>query len=176
LNIHNHCSNVDLVSPIYNIDIDLECHRPPDYKVCAGDTMSSGFIIKSDGVSYGALIYRLQRKWSHRSIKIGKCTSSIAQLLVVWRISKFKELYADVLLVEHSERFNKDNLKVLYHKNINQFRLCPDSATVTWSLDDNTTIMTTFKIMNGGHVLDIIISELERDSCAKKPAHIKLGK
>jgi hypothetical protein len=102
LNIHNQCLNVDLISPTYIAD-KLECHRPPDYKVCVGDTMRSGFIIKSDDMSCGILICRLKRKKAHESTEISEDTSNSACLLVVWEIFRSKGLYADVLLVEHDK-------------------------------------------------------------------------
>src|SRR5690606_20182397 len=46
LNIHNQCLNVVLASLTYITDDLLVCHRVPDHKVYAGDTMRSGFIIK----------------------------------------------------------------------------------------------------------------------------------
>jgi hypothetical protein len=97
LNIHNQCLNVDLVSPAYVTCGWLDCHRVPGHQVYVGDTMRSGFIIKSDNESSGALMYKLQRKRSHASAEIDKDTSSTAQLLVVWRISGSKKLYTDVL-------------------------------------------------------------------------------
>jgi hypothetical protein len=174
LNIHNQCLNVDLVSPIYIIDDWLECRRPPDYKVCAGDTMKSGFMIKWNYETGGALIYKPQRKQSHEPIEIGEDASSEAHLLVIWKLSKSKMLYSDVLLVEHDKRldWNKDGLKELYHKN--RFRLCSYSATERWSLDDNVAFMTTFEIMNRSRILNITISEVERDSDTRMPAYIDL--
>jgi hypothetical protein len=114
LAIHNQCSNVDLVSPIYITDSGLECHRPSSHKVGAGNTTRFGFIIYIlDNKFSGALIYKLQKRGSFRFIEIGNNTSNDAQLLVVWKISESKELYADALLVEHQKRFhwNKDNLR-----------------------------------------------------------------
>jgi hypothetical protein len=114
LDIHNQCLNVDLVYPVYGTGSELECHRPPDYKVHAGNTMRSAFIIKSDDVLLGgALIYRLQRRQSHGSADIGRDTSNSVHLLVVWDISEFNELYADVLLVECDKRldWNKYDLE-----------------------------------------------------------------
>jgi hypothetical protein len=174
LNIHNQCSNVDLVFPTYAISDELECHRPPDYKVCAGYTMKSGFIIKSDDASYGALIYRLQRRQLRESVEISEDASNAANILVVWEMSEFKGLYVDVLLVEHDKRFiwNKDDLGKLYSENSGRFRLFPGSATETWSLDDNVALMTTFKVMNEDRILDITVSEVERHSYARTPAHI----
>jgi hypothetical protein len=180
LNIHNQCSNVDLTSPVYITDDKLECHRPPDHKVNVGGTMRSGFIIcSSDYVSYGVLIYRLQRKQSHEYIKINEYASRVFYLLVVWSVSESNKLYTDVLLVEHDEIFerfdwNEDNLGELYHKNINQFRLFLDSVTETWLLDDNVALMSTFEIMNENRILDITISEVKEDSDARTPVHINL--
>jgi hypothetical protein len=176
LSIHNQCLNVSLAYPIYFTSNGLECHRPPDYKVYAGDIMRSGFIIKSGIWSCGILMYKLQRRQTHEYTKIGKDTSSAAQLLVVWRISESNELYTDAMLLEHGKGFdwNEDNLRELYRKNFGRFRLRPDSATETWSLNDNTALKTTFEIMNEGHLLNIIISEVEKDNNTRMPVHIDL--
>jgi hypothetical protein len=178
LNIHNQYSNVDLVSLTYVTDDNLECHRPPGHKVYSGDTMRSGFIIKSYDISHGVLIYRLQRKQPHESTEINEDASNVVHLLVVWEISESKKLYTDVLLVEHDKGFDwdKDNLREFYSKNINRFRLCPDSATETWSLDDKVALMSTFKIMNNDYKLDITISEVGRDNDTRIPVHIDLKK
>jgi hypothetical protein len=170
LNIHNQCSNVDLVS--------LTCHRPPGHKVHAGDTMRSSFIIKSDDMSHGALICELQRRQSHEFAEISEDTSSAVHLLVFWESSNSWNLYTDALLVEHDKVFdwNRDNLEEFYNKNINRFRLCSDSATEAWLLDDNVTLMTTFEIMNNDRTLDITISEVERDNNTRMPVRIDLEK
>jgi hypothetical protein len=176
LNIHNQCMNANLVSPTYITGIELECYRPPDHKVCAGDTMQSGFIIKFSDAPYGVLIYRLQRRQTHESTEISEDTSSTIQLLVIWKFSKSKTLHADVLLIEHDEGFNwnEDDLRKLRRKNINRLSLLSDSATDTWTLDDNVALMTTFKIMNEDRILNINISEVKRDSDTRTPAHIDL--
>jgi hypothetical protein len=176
LDIHNQCLNVDLVSPTYTTDDELECYRPPNYKVCVGDIMRSGFIIKWKRKSYGALIYRLQKEQSHESTEASEDASNAVHLLVVWEIDEFEKLCADALLVECDKRFDweKDNLKELYLKNSDLFRLLPDSAKATWLLDDNVALMTKFEIMNRDHILNITISEVERDNCARMPVHIDL--
>jgi hypothetical protein len=176
LNIHNQCLNIDLVSPEYSTDVWLKCHRPPDYKVRSGDAMRSSFIISRPGnVSCGVLIYRLKRRQLHEYIEINEYTSNAVHLLVVWSVSESNELYVDVLLVEHDKRFewNKDDLKDFYRENFDQFRLSPDSATETWSLDDHTALMITSEIMNENRVLDITVSEVKRDDAARTPAHMK---
>jgi hypothetical protein len=176
LNIRNQCLNVGLVSPIYIASEELDCHKPPNYKVYAGDTMRSAFIIMLHNQSYGALIYKLQKKQSHESIETNEDISSVIHFLVVWEISGSKKLCTGVLLVENDKVFvwDKDDLGKLHSKNINRFRLCPDSATETWLLDDNTALMTTFEIINEDYTLNITISEVERDDNTRKPAHIDL--
>jgi hypothetical protein len=175
LNIYNQCLNVDLISPTYYTDDKSECHRPPDYKVCAGDTMRYGCVVYgSDDVSFGALMYRV-RKQTHRSAEVGEDTSSDVHLLIVWVTSQSKELYTDVLLVECDRGFDweKSNLQAFCFKNIRQFRWSSGSITETWSLEDNVVLMTTFKI-NEDCIFDITISEVERDNNTRVPAHIAL--
>jgi hypothetical protein len=92
VNIHNQCSNAYLISPTYITSYELECHRPPDYKVHAEDKMRSGFIIKWDYESYGVLIYKLQRRRSHEFTEINEDTSDAAHILLVWKIFESKEL------------------------------------------------------------------------------------
>jgi hypothetical protein len=177
LTIHNQCLNVSLTPPVYVTGDGLECHRPPDYKVYAGDTMKSGFIIKSDNVSYGVLIYRLQRKQSHESTEIGKDTSNVVHLLVIWKIPDSKMLYADVLLIEHTEAliWNEDNLNKLYHKNRSRLKKYNDTVSYVWSMDHNTALKTTFsaRVLKGNPKLSISISE-EKDEHAIRPLCVDL--
>jgi hypothetical protein len=144
--------------------------------VYAGDTMRSGFMVRWDTESYGILIYKLQRKKSHEYTEINEDTSDTAHILLVWKISKFKELYADVLLVECDRRFdwNENNLGRLYDMNFKQDGLFSDITTKTWLLDDNIALMTTFEIMNEDRMLNITISEVERDNNTRIPIHIDL--
>jgi hypothetical protein len=175
LDIYNQCSNIDLVSLVYIIDNKLEWHRAPNHKVCAGDTMRSGFIIKLDDGAGGALTYRLQRKQKYKSTQVNEDTSSTVQLLVIWSIESMN-LYADVLLVEHDKRldWSKDNLRNFYKMNVGHFMLYPDSTTETWSLNDNIALMITSEIMSEGRTLSIIITEIERYNDVRIPAHINL--
>jgi hypothetical protein len=168
--------NIDLASPIYVTCGWSECYRVPDHRVCAGDTMRSGFITRSDYVMGGALIFKLQKKQSNESTELGRDTSSTVHLLVFWRSSDSSELYADVVLIEHNKGFNwnKSNLRKLYRKNISQFRLSSDSATGTWSLNDNTALMTTSEIMNEDSIVNITISKVERHHYVRMPTRVDL--
>jgi hypothetical protein len=178
LNIHNQCWNVGLVSPIYVAGDGLECHRPPDYKAYTGDIMRSGFIInKLDDTSCGVLIYKLQRRRTHESTEIGKDTLNDVYLLVVWRVSGSKELYADVLLMEHTKAltWGEGRLNKLYYKNHNRLKKCTDTISDTWSMDDNMILKMTFsaRSLKGNPELSISISE-ERDEHARRPFNIDL--
>jgi hypothetical protein len=186
LNIHNQCLDIGLASPIYITHSPSEYyktfdHRPLSsqlvhYKVRAGDTTKSSFTIDElDSEPLGALIYKLQKRQSH-VFEIDKGTSNTTCLLVIWRIFEFKKLYADVLLAEHDKGFvwSKNNLKVLYCKNINWFGLHTGSATKTWLLDDNTALMITSEIMSEDRTLNITIAEVERYNDEKISAPVDL--
>jgi hypothetical protein len=176
LNIHNQLLSVDLVSPTYATGTELECCRPPMYKVCAGDIMRSAFIVKSDDVPIGGILMcELKRKQTHESTESGKDTSSAVHFSAIWGTFRSK-LDADLLLVEHDKAFewDKDSLVNLFNKNSRRFRWFRSSATETWSLDDNTTLMTTLEIINEDRTLNITISEVERDNNARTPAHVDL--
>jgi hypothetical protein len=176
LNIHNRCLNVDLISPTYVTSDGLECHRPPAYRVCVGDTMRSGFLIKPNDESHGVLIYKIQRRQPHKSTKISEDTSSAAQLLVIWRVFESNKSNVVVLVVEHDKRLdgNKDGLVYFHNKSFGRFRRTPGSTTVLWTLDDNTALMITPEIMNEDRILDITISEVERDNGIWTLAYINL--
>jgi hypothetical protein len=176
LNIHNQCLDVDLVSPVYVTSDGLECHRAPDYKVYARNTMRSGFIIKSNDASFGILIYRLQRGQSRVSAEINKDTSNAVQLLVIWKFFGFNELYAYVLLMECDKGFtwNEDKLNKLYHENHDRLKKYT-SILDTWFMDNSMALKTTFSTrdLKGNPELSISISE-ERDEYAIKPFSIDL--
>jgi hypothetical protein len=176
--IHNQCLNVNLVSPAYATSDELKCHRSPDYKVRARDTMKSGFIInKSDNTSYGVLIYKLQGRQLYESADAGEDTSSTARLLVVWRISESMKLYADVLLIEHTKAFiwDRDKLNKLYHENHDRLNKYTNTISDTWLVDNNMVLKTTLNVRNlkGNTELNISVSE-ERDECAIRPFSINL--
>jgi hypothetical protein len=149
LNIHNQCLNVSLAYPVYVTGDGLKCHRPPDYKVCAGDTVRSGFMIKKySNESYGVLIYRLQRKQAHKSTEISEDTSSAAHLLVLWVIHKFNRSHTNVLLVEHEKEFIwiEDDLRKLYTRSHNHLMKYDSTTRDTWIMDDNMMFKTSLKV------------------------------
>jgi hypothetical protein len=145
LNIHNQCSNVDLVSPKYITGDELECYSSPG-DVHAGDARGFLFIIKSDDTSYGVVIYEIRRKQKHESTETSEDTSSVVYLLVVWEISESKELCVDVLLIEH-DRFDwcKNNLNRLYYVSHDWLKEYNDTISNTWFID-NMVLKTSFKV------------------------------
>jgi hypothetical protein len=179
LNIHNWCWDVNLVSPTYITGDELECHKPPDYIVYAEDTMKSGFIInKLEDVSYGILIYRIQRKQTQKSTETGENTSSAIHLLVIWRISKSNMLYADVLLAECDKTFiwNEGKLKKLCHKNIDRLKKCNSTISNTWFMGNNVVLETSFNAsdLKENPELTVSISEEEKGDHTMGPFSINL--
>jgi hypothetical protein len=179
LSIHNQCLDIDLVSPIYITGIELECRRPPDYKVCAGGTMRFAFIIglyglinKSSALSYGVLVYKLQRKQTHESTEVDEDASNSAHLLVIWETFESQKLNA--FLVEHDRGFDwdKDSLRELYRNSINQFKLYSGSTTDIWSLNDNVALMITSEIVSENYIFNITISEVRGHDGTRTPAHV----
>jgi hypothetical protein len=177
LDIHNQRLDVSLVSPVYVVSDGLECYRAPDYKVYTGDTMRSGFIIKPNNVPYGVLVYKLRGRPSRESTETGENTSSTVHLLVVWRISEFKMLYADVLLIEHTKTFtwNRDILNKLYYENHDRLKKSIDTISDKWLIYNNMVLKTTFSVrgLRENPKLSISISE-ERDEYAIRPFCIDL--
>jgi hypothetical protein len=172
MNIYNQCSNVDLISPVYITGYGLKYCNSPGYRVCAGSTMKSSLIIYDpESEPDGALIYRLQKRNPYKSIRFGRNTSGASHLLIMWR-SKFKELCADVLLIEHDKGLDKNDLNDLYRKNNDRLSPYSDPVLETWLLDGNTALMATFEIMNEDCILNITISEIRKDNSTRAPVHI----
>jgi hypothetical protein len=176
LNIHNQCSNIDLISPTYHLDVNVDCHRPPDYKVCTGDITRSGFISRSEKNFYAVLIYKLQRKQPGSSTEMSKDTSRAAHLLVVWRLSWRNEFHADVMVVEYDKGhiWKDDDLKKLYHENIYSSKLYPGTATEIWSLNDNVALMATSEAISEDRIVNVTISEVEKGNSMRTPICIDL--
>jgi hypothetical protein len=174
LNIHNQCLNIDLLYPAYIDGGYSECHRPPSYKVCAGDTMRTNFMIDPDTWHYGALIYRLKRRQSYESTEDA---SSATHLLVGWGLyNEDEEFRADVLLIEHDKRFiwDRNDLRKLNDVNPDMFRVYSGPVTKRWLLSDNVALMAEFRIMKKSRIWNITISEVERNNNMKMPIHIGL--
>jgi hypothetical protein len=176
MNIHNQCLNIDLVSAKYFTSYMSKYYRTPDYEVCAGDKTRFGFIIGSNYMISGALIYRLQRKQAHESNKIDKDTSSISHLSVLWDNLGSERLYADVLLVEYDKKFDQVDLMNLNIVNSVRIKQSPDTTTRTWLLDDDVALMIISEITNEGRLLNITVSEVVRHHSARMPVQINQKK
>jgi hypothetical protein len=196
LSINNQCLDIDLVSPTYRTYYDVKCYIPPARRVNAGDIMITGFIIgpkvgtdpthmmdrlASDlgmqEVFCSALMYKLQKRRPYESTMSDEDkSSSTIHLLIVWKFIMSK-LHADMLLIKHDEEltWNRYNLGELNVEKTSRIRLQSNSATSTWSLDDNTALRTTFEITSNVdeyHILNINIDEVKKDKDAKIPAWI----
>jgi hypothetical protein len=154
LNIHNQCQNISLTSPVYFIrggkwrvapdrEIDVNAVMQNHIEFDAGQDILEGF-----------LAYRIQRKHAD---------SNQSELKRIWLLvalhgDQTKGLHVHALVVEHNKRFDKDRLKRLYKKHRYLLKTRANITKSNWVLDD-TTMLTTFEIMNGGDRWDIFISE-----------------
>jgi hypothetical protein len=172
LDIHNKCSNFDLVSPKYVTGDELECYDSPG-DVYAGATRERFFIIKSDNESYGVIVYKIRRKQKHESTKTSENTSSAVYLLVVWENSESKKLCADVLLIEYDKGFDwhKNNLNRLYYVNHGRLKECNGAISNTWLMNSDMALKTLFKVKGPRRSpeLSISISEEKIDNYAMRP-------
>jgi hypothetical protein len=162
MTIHNQCSNIELVSPVYFIK-DLARNIQFPQQVNSKSMMKTNFITSADQNTFGgALLYHLRRK---------EDASISAQLLVIWgrRSDKF---YLHMCLIEHESAptWSKNKLEKLY--NIYNSQCNIGFNTGKWWFNDNTKLKTNWKSSLGGFEMEIIISEEKDTRYSIKPLWI----
>jgi hypothetical protein len=171
--IHNQCSNFELISPTY-FGHNTIWHIPPAQKVDANTIISASFgkrAIESDSMT--ALIYSLQRNESLKSnednISI-EDTSTIHQLLIVWRVENSYKLCINVILIKYNDRitWDEDKLNKLYtiHCALNRDNHIIEDV---WLLDDTTMLITTSKWGEESRTIEIAISEETKEDGSMGP-------
>jgi hypothetical protein len=178
--IHNQCSNIELVSPVY-FGNEVVCPKLSDQQMNISAKMRTCFEINAARDDFeGALLFKLQRyvgsNAQHNTdtltIKTNKNETKCVQMFVAWKIIS-SEPFVHVVLVEHTKEFtwNEDALKKLYYGNHHQFWGYDDVISDTWFIDDNMALRTAFGVrdLKGNFELNISISEGERDTYAIKP-------
>jgi hypothetical protein len=181
--IHNQCSNVELVSPVY-FGNGAICPKLSNQQINIGIAMRVCFEINATQDDFeGALLYRLQR-YVKLDVQCGtdilttetnKNDTKCVHILIVWKVKDSKHfLYA--VLVEHIKGFtwSEDKLKRLYYENHNRLKGYDDTILDTWYMDDNMTLKTSLKVRGTkrNFELNVFISEEERDDYAMKPLYI----
>jgi hypothetical protein len=170
--IHNPCSNIELVSPVY-FGNGAVCPKLSDQQIDIGTEMNASFEIYTIQDEFeGALLYKL-RRYSDIQHTIDTSTKEdkeneekCIQMFIAWKMKDSKP-FVYVVLVEHSKEFiwDKDALRKLYNKNHNRLKEYNSIMPDIWLMDNDMVLKISFKVRGskGNFELGISISEEERN-------------
>jgi hypothetical protein len=168
--IHNRCSNIKLVSPVYFCNGTVYS-KLSDQQIDIGTKMNASFEISAAQSKFeGALLFKLQRHfndWCNMdalTTETNEREEKCVQLLIAYKV-KDSKVILHVALVEHANEFTWDEnkLKKLYDKNRSWLNEYNNTMSYSWFMDDNMTLKTTFgsRDLNGALEINISISEEE---------------
>jgi hypothetical protein len=171
--IHNQCSNIELVSPVY-FGNGAVCPKLFDQQIAIDTEIRTSFEIYAtqDGFE-GALLYKLQkhvvsddqRNMDTLTTKTNENEAKCVQLLVAWKVKDSKSFVYETL-VEHVKEFTWDEneLRKLYNKNHSRLKEYNSIMSDRWLIDNNMVLKTSFEVrgLKGNFELSISISEKER--------------
>jgi hypothetical protein len=196
--IHNRCSSIKLVSPVY-FDDGAVCTKLSNQLTEIGTLMNASFEIKTAQDEFeGALLFKLQRYFDRQynmntsTTEADNNETKYVHMLVAWKV-KDSCSFAHVVLVEHTKKiiWNGDQLKKLYDKSFSWLKEYNDTISDTWSMNSNMVLKTSFKVRwlrydllsiiglrsardsKENFELNISISE-ERDDYAIRPFRVNL--
>jgi hypothetical protein len=156
ITIHNQCSSIELVSPVFFGD-GVICPKLFSQRVGIDTKMKAHFEIYATQDNFeGAFLFKLQRFSEWYNMYTSMNEAEHIYMLIAWKM-KGDELSAYVALVKHTKAFtwDKDKLRKLYNKNRNWLEKYDGGIFNTW-LVDNMVLTTLF----GARVLKRIL-ELE---------------
>jgi hypothetical protein len=169
MTVHNQCSGIELVSPVYFCNCETYYEYPVKRTgLSAMMKIDFRFDPNQDELK-GILICEMQRKGNTKSdrqlntdITFNEAiegTSRMMRLLAVWKIKRFGEHKVHIILVECDNKLvlNEDKLEKLYDK-VNDIFL--EYNPSKWLMSDNTVLGTSYMITREeGTELNIRISE-----------------
>jgi hypothetical protein len=179
--IHNQCSNIKLVSPVY-FGNGIVCPKLSDQQIDIDTAMRACFEINvtQNDFEY-VLLFKLQRysdsqhNMDTSTIETNKRETTYVYMLVVWRV-KDDKFAVYVASVEHTREFiwNEDKLRKLYNKNYSRLNGYDDTISDTWLVDNNIVLKTTFnaRVLERTPELSISISEEKKSDYAMRPIWI----
>jgi hypothetical protein len=178
--IHNQCSKINLVSPIY-FGNGAVCPKLSDQQIDVNAKTRVCFEINATQDDFeGALLYKVQRhvksddqhNMNILTTEINENDAKCIQMLTAWKVEDFR-LSVLLALIEHTKKFtwNRVKLKKLYYENRRWLKRYVSTTLDTWSMDNNVALKTTFKVryLEGNFYLSISISEGENDGYAVRP-------
>jgi hypothetical protein len=186
LNIHNQCSNVKLISPIY-FGNGVVYPKLSDQQIDIDTEMKTCFTINTiQNELKGTMLFKLQRKENRFSIYLSNIfkrqgysndEAKCIQMFIAWKVKNSK-LFLYVALVKHLKEFtwNEDKLRNLYYKNHSWLKEYNNTRSDAWLMDDNIVLKTTFNTRDLKNIpeLSISISEEEKNDGAMRPLCIHL--
>jgi hypothetical protein len=174
--IHNQCSNIKLISPVYFGNGAL-CPKLSDQQIGIGTEMSACFEINSIQNNFeGALLYELQRYSArpHKDIVTAKAVtkSTPIHMLVIWKM-KGSEPFGHIMLLKNIRGFkwNEEKLRKFCNKNYDRLKGYGNTTLVTWLIDDSMVLKTVLEIrkLKENFELNIYISEEEEVNYTIRP-------
>jgi hypothetical protein len=175
--VHNQCSNIELVSPVW-FDNGVICSKLADQQMNVGTAMKAYFEIYATQDEFeGALLFRLQR-YPNGWHSVDTLTTEVnkeamhAYILLVWK-TKNSELFVYATLVERAKEFtwDEDKLKKLYHENHSQIKKYDDATSYKWFINDNVALKMSSKANDFKRKFELSISISEEE---KEDADMKL--
>jgi hypothetical protein len=173
VNIHNQCTGINLINQgCFSRGADWD--EKPDEKVDASCVISAD--LKSFlAVFEGALIYELQGEYTKTDNQL---ESTYTLFLVSWKFEGYKKFCVLVQLIGCDKTSHWDNAKLerYYQRYPSQLNVYTGPIKDTWSIGDNTVLMTRLELdfTQRDGVLNIIISESVKDDLTRKPKRIDL--
>jgi hypothetical protein len=182
LMIHHQLPGIELVSPIYASD-GSTCHLLPDPRVDAGYTAQIGFNIDfTQDESIGALIYKLQRKsadQSNEDTTSNEDGAPCTQLIVIWNVNSFKDLYVYSRAIEQDQGYVWDSDRLMnLAKRYCLLGIQHCLIEETWLTHDGIAFMTNLNVTCEAecYKLEMTISEAIIDRDAQRPWDLNLNR
>jgi uncharacterized protein YeaC (DUF1315 family) len=185
VNIHNHCLNTKLVSPVYFCN-GAVCPGLSSQQIDIDTKMNANFEINTTQDEFkGALLFKLQRciesddqrNMDALHTETDKDETKCVQMLVAWEM-KDSVPSAHVTLVEHAKEFtwNEGELRKLYDKNHDRLKRYGNTMLDTWLINDHMILKTSFGVreLKENFELSIFISEEEGNIYAMRPFCVNL--
>jgi hypothetical protein len=158
LNIHNQCNDINLTSPTYFVH-GGKWHAVPDQKIGVNAIMRNRLEFDpGQDILDGILTYRIQKQYTESDEPIQDESKHI-QLLVAWHVEHTKESHVRVLLVEHDNELDENDLRKLHQKYWHSLKERVDPIKNNWISHDKTVLETTIRLMNENYRWDVFISE-----------------
>jgi hypothetical protein len=176
--IHNQCSNIKLVSPVYFCN-GAVCSKLSSQRIDIGAKRKACFEFNTIRDEFeGALLFKLQRcsdrqrNMDTTTTKADKREAKCVQLVVAYKV-KDSKLFLYVSLIKLPKKFtwNENKLKKLYDKNRSWLKEYNNTTSHKWIMDDNTILKTAFSARDLKRIFEISISisEEEIDDNSMRP-------